>query len=342
LLINDYKNIKYLINLMNTLNDMNINKRKTSSNNFQPQLLSLEKQCLPQSLLEELCSDDLETSEMNFSKPTFHMPQPMELKTLQLNMSPLRSFNQPKRKVHSHQNVNNFYSGGLMGHPQFIQPQMMNPMCSSHPMNQMPIFNNPGIRQPEQQQFFDPYGYNGERMFANLGVSNVDSNLFITLDSSVNTFASENDFIKLKQMGKFHPPHKKNVSSCNVLDSFRKNSFHNAPLKPPRKKNPSSDSIVGDFVKRKSIDEECLEEELEEFLERMGNDFIPFIKTQKGSRSMQKYLNKITPDRINNLLEKISLNFREIMCDSYGNYFIQKLIQCCSSSQRIYMLKCVR
>jgi hypothetical protein len=130
--------------------------------------------------------------------------------------------------------------------------------------------------------------------------------------------------------------HKKiNESSNTVSELFSKNSSNT----PKSKKKTISSTSVLEGARRKQTDED--DEELEAFMERMGSEFKSFIKTQKGSRSMQKYLNKITPDKINYLLEKIQFDLKEIMCDPYGNYFIQKLIQCCSSSQRIYILKSV-
>jgi hypothetical protein len=88
-------------------------------------------------------------------------------------------------------------------------------------------------------------------------------------------------------------------------------------------------------------------EELEEdnflvFLDKMNDNLTSFIKTQKGSRYMQKFLNKITPEEINLLLSKIQTFFKDIMTDSYGNYFIKRLIQSCSGVQRKFILENVK
>jgi hypothetical protein len=151
----------------------------------------------------------------------------------------------------------------------------------------------------------------------------------------MNSYTSDGDFRKMN----FHP--KKIESSGAVLDGFRKNSMGGQMpvIKGPRKKTASSTSVVEGTKQRKQTEEE--DQELEAFMDRMGSEFKTFIKTQKGSRYMQKYLNKITPDKINFLLERTQYDFKDIMCDPYGNYFVQKLIQCCSSNQRIYILKSV-
>jgi len=57
---------------------------------------------------------------------------------------------------------------------------------------------------------------------------------------------------------------------------------------------------------------------------------------------MQKFLDKIYPEHVNRLLNIISSDLKEIMMDPYGNYFIQKLIQCSSSNQRMTILNTVK
>lgn len=68
-------------------------------------------------------------------------------------------------------------------------------------------------------------------------------------------------------------------------------------------------------------------------------DLPRFIKTQKGSRTLQQILNKMQPEKVDELLYIIRNHFADLMTDSYGNYFCQKLIQCCSSDQRIFILE---
>ena len=57
---------------------------------------------------------------------------------------------------------------------------------------------------------------------------------------------------------------------------------------------------------------------------------------------MQKFLNKLSHERIDLFLQKISTNLKLIMTDNYGNYLIQKLIHCCTNQQRIMILENVR
>lgn len=56
---------------------------------------------------------------------------------------------------------------------------------------------------------------------------------------------------------------------------------------------------------------------------------------------MQKFLNKITPEDLNLFILKLGNEFPALMMDIYGNYFCQKMIQCCSVEQRIDILNYV-
>ncbi len=58
-------------------------------------------------------------------------------------------------------------------------------------------------------------------------------------------------------------------------------------------------------------------------------------------RNLQKLLNKLQPENIDILLDNLKNNFAEMMKDTYGNYFCQKLIQSCSADQRIFIIKSV-
>lgn len=88
--------------------------------------------------------------------------------------------------------------------------------------------------------------------------------------------------------------------------------------------------------------------DLQELKNSTNMELWDYAKTQKGSRyilyfiffrNLQKLLNKLQPENIDILLENLKNNFAEMMKDTYGNYFCQKLIQTCSADQRIFILK---
>ena len=47
------------------------------------------------------------------------------------------------------------------------------------------------------------------------------------------------------------------------------------------------------------------------------------IKTQKGSRTLQKYLDIITVNELDILINNIKNDMKNIMIDIYGNYFLR-------------------
>jgi hypothetical protein len=89
-------------------------------------------------------------------------------------------------------------------------------------------------------------------------------------------------------------------------------------------------------------------EDLEKFIDSLGMELYEYICSQKGSRYyffkyrvMQKYLNKILPDDLDLIVNKLGNNIPKLMIDLYGNYFCQKMIQCCSAEQRTNVLRFV-
>ncbi len=115
-------------------------------------------------------------------------------------------------------------------------------------------------------------------------------------------------------------------------------------LSIPTRKIYSGNSCVNQNKTNSFADEiyDDPEEEFETFIEKMGNNLIYFIKTQKGSRYMQKFISKISSADLTDLLKRISLYFKDIMTDNYGNYFMQKLMQRCTPEQRVYVMENVK
>jgi hypothetical protein len=56
---------------------------------------------------------------------------------------------------------------------------------------------------------------------------------------------------------------------------------------------------------------------------------------------MQKELNVISHQTLDKLIDILSSKLCTIMNDTYGNYFSQKLIQCCTAQQRLKILQAV-
>lgn len=57
---------------------------------------------------------------------------------------------------------------------------------------------------------------------------------------------------------------------------------------------------------------------------------------------MQKILDKANNETIDLIIKSLTGNFKIIMSNIFGNYFCQKLFQCCMLEQRVEILKNVK
>ena len=84
---------------------------------------------------------------------------------------------------------------------------------------------------------------------------------------------------------------------------------------------------------------------ISEVLTQLQQKNIPlhaYLKTQKGSRELQRQLYKISPTEIDNIIIHLSSIMHTLMKDKYGNYFCSKLIQNCSPEQRVRILETIK
>lgn len=142
-------------------------------------------------------------------------------------------------------------------------------------------------------------------------------------------------------------PYKSNNSNSSISSNSNSNSncgFNNIDFNKPRAfsisglmKKPSSgrSSLFRHDSEEKEEDEF---ETLQELMESINMTLWEYAKKQKGSRNLQKLLDKIEPQELNTLLLELKNHFTELMIDTYGNYFCQKLIQSCSYEQRLMIL----
>ena len=107
-----------------------------------------------------------------------------------------------------------------------------------------------------------------------------------------------------------------------------------------KKDKTSKKKVNSKFSKLQQL---CLEKEdfddLDQLLASLKSDLSSFVRTQKGSRTLQKILDRIPPEKLFIILENLKDDFSFLMTDTYGNYLCQKLIQCCSAEQRVFILK---
>ena len=80
-------------------------------------------------------------------------------------------------------------------------------------------------------------------------------------------------------------------------------------------------------------------------LEKIGSNlFIQIIKTHKGSLNLQKILsnNPPTQKEVEIITLIICMNIQDIICDYYGNYFLQKFLPYCSLMHRLLLYKYIK
>ena len=79
--------------------------------------------------------------------------------------------------------------------------------------------------------------------------------------------------------------------------------------------------------------------ELTTKMKQLSTTVPDYAKNQQGSKYLQRVLAKASPDIIEFIVVEVGDKLHELMVDSYGNYFCQKLLQSSSSKQRLYLLK---
>ena len=189
-----------------------------------------------------------------------------------------------------------------------------------------------------KEDYFD-FDYFGEEEEDddNINQNNINNNLYNQYNNNVfgnslNTFNSYNS----TSAGNFNTiSNYSNITSMNSLNinnqyqSFQNmNNNININFENNNQKFSSDNNII--------INNKMTKKKL---LEKNSENLFEYIITQKGSRKAQSLLNKMNEIDVENLLNKLIPNLSLIMTDKYGNYFSKKLIQICTFSQRIKILK---
>ena len=189
-----------------------------------------------------------------------------------------------------------------------------------------------------KEDYFD-FDYFGEEEEDddNINQNNINNNLYNQYNNnifndSLNAFNSYNS----TSAGNFNTiSNYSNITSMNSLNinnqyqSFQNmNNNININFENNNQKFSSDNNII--------INNKMTKKKL---LEKNSENLFEYIITQKGSRKAQNLLNKMNEIDVENLLNKLIPNLSLIMTDKYGNYFSKKLIQICTFSQRIKILK---
>jgi hypothetical protein len=236
------------------------------------------------------------------------------------------------------QNKQNFQQNYHQNYPQqnFIPNQNypQNPNYNNNVTNNMNnlsinynMTNNPhyiDLPSPQGSQQFFNQNNRGYHSPSHVYHSNDQYNSFDNNSSNNNSFDETiTNFMTLR------PTPKKTQSDKNVTKMSMK----------ANNQNDNSKSLFKEKNGNNSSNEEI---NLADYLNNVNLDWADFIRNQKGSRILQKELNTISPENLELMLQRLCPRLTEIMVDTYGNYFSQRLIQCCSPQQRLQILKAVR
>jgi len=139
------------------------------------------------------------------------------------------------------------------------------------------------------------------------------------------------------------------AKAAKLLSS--KNNNKNMTKKQPsgpyptkgRRSSNSTSGIPPDVADDKSVEykgqSQTTISELSAKMKLMQTTVADYAKNQQGSKFLQRVLAKASPDVIEYIVVEVGDSLQNLMVDSYGNYFCQKLLQSSSSKQRLYLLK---
>lgn len=129
-----------------------------------------------------------------------------------------------------------------------------------------------------------------------------------------------------------------NYDCRREFQSDESENYHMHNDKNNRKKNNKKKN---GYVKNCSHKEKEIKD-FKKFCDGIRCPLHEYICSQVGSRIMQKYLNLFPHFIITNLIEKINIYFEKIMCNTYGNYFCQRLYTISSIEQRRIILNSMK
>jgi hypothetical protein len=116
-----------------------------------------------------------------------------------------------------------------------------------------------------------------------------------------------------------------------------------------KKKSPTKASQFKPSNSSASPDNENWVADVIKSFEESNNDFNilstnlkDIAQTQSGSRFLQKQLTKGSPDFIEFVLKQIGSYLPELMTNDYGNYFCQRLLSSCSTTQRLFFINNIK
>ena len=188
-------------------------------------------------------------------------------------------------------------------------------------------YSNSQFQPNNMFNIYNPYYFNRYQYFQN----QMNNPLLFTNMPPSNNFQYNNYDYSLKKNKKIVPQKLNQVTSDNN-NNKEINQFH--PL------NDSQIDVIFSQVQKQNFSNQL------NFLLESVNDkvFFQILKTHKGSRQLQKIITNNTPlkKEIDKIVNIINIDIKDIFCDYYGNYFLQKFFHFCSLEQRLFIYKNIK
>ena len=188
-------------------------------------------------------------------------------------------------------------------------------------------YSNSQFQPNNMFNIYNPYYFNRYQYFQN----QMNNPLLFTNMPPSNNFQYNNYDYSLKKNKKI-VPQKLNQVTLDNNNNKEINQFH--PL------NDSQIDVIFSQVQKQNFSNQL------NFLLESVNDkvFFQILKTHKGSRQLQKIITNNTPlkKEIDKIVNIINIDIKDIFCDYYGNYFLQKFFHFCSLEQRLFIYKNIK
>ena len=115
-----------------------------------------------------------------------------------------------------------------------------------------------------------------------------------------------------------------------IVNGISIQKFPKIPVKKYSSKIPSHHEFIDPDLLN-------INQTFKEFLNNSGHKLSNIMCASIGSRFLQKMLEKIEEDDIDEIFLRLNDEIIDLMCDNYGNYFLQQLILKCNLRQRLYL-----
>ena len=199
--------------------------------------------------------------------------------------------------------------------------------------NNMKFYNNPNkINNSNNTQIFPNLNHMNNYLFSQININNeLKSN---QLENNFN-FHQQNNYMNCPNINTnnlFLNNFNKSQLSFNSLNNTNNTNTSNKNFNANKNNNKNPININNsNKINHKSNNKEKIK--------NYNEKLILTIKSQNGSKAIQKKIEEKTTDFTSKLYEQIKYNLLEIINDQYGNYVIQKLVENCDTKIISSMLK---